>query len=192
LPIRMSRDWRMKRRTIRHPSFDDDEHIVIKSYYGDHDRQRVLSAATEYIRDETTGQTRILATLDKMHAVKREIAVVSWNLKDEDRFPLPFSQEVLLNLPVDIATWLDEEINRDWNSLGEPLSKSEAEAKEQQAKEDRTTFQRHSLGLAIEPGAASNGRADDGARAGDPGRRDAETASAEIDEGVSRPVLGTE
>jgi hypothetical protein len=178
LPIKMSRDWRMKRRTIRHDSFDEDEHIVIKSYYGDHERQRVLSASTEYVRDEDTGQMRIVATLDRLHALKREIAVVSWNLKDEDGFPLPFSKEVLLALPSDIATWLDEEINKDWDGLGEPVaSKEEAEQQEKQAKEDRATFQRPGVGTVGGPGAEANGRQDDGARKRDSGRRGTETAS---------------
>jgi hypothetical protein len=178
MPIKMSRDWRMKRRTIRHDSFDEDEHIVIKSYYGDHERQRVLSASTEYVRDEETGQMRIVATLDRLHALKREIAVVSWNLKDEDGFPLPFSKEVLLALPTNIATWLDDEINRDWDNLGEPVaSKEESEQQDKQAKEDRATFQRPGMGLAGGSGTKANGRPNDGERTGDPGRRGTETAS---------------
>jgi hypothetical protein len=192
LPIRMSRDWRMKRRTIRHPSFDEDESIVIRSYYGDHDRQRVLSAATEYRRDEDTGQTTIIATLDKMHVIKREIAVVSWTLKDEDGHSLPFTKDVLMNLPAEIATWLDDEINKDWDNLGESLPKGEAERQEQQVKADRTTFQRSGVGLTGGPGAEANGRADDRAREGNSGRPDADAAGTETHEGVSRPVLGSE
>jgi hypothetical protein len=173
--VKMSRDWKLQRRTIHSPDWDEDESVVIRSYFGDHDRQRVLSASTEYRRDEQTGDMTIVATLDKLHATKRKLAVVSWTLKDADGHPLPFNEDNLLNLPHYVAEFIDTEINKDWDNLGEPVaSKEEAERQEQQEKTDRATFLGPGLSSAERPDA--NGRADDGAGEDDSGKRRAQAA----------------
>jgi hypothetical protein len=175
----MSRDWKIQRRTIHSPDWDEDESVVIRSYFGDHDRQKVLGASTEYRRDDESGQMIIVATLDKLHATKRKLAVVSWTLKDDEGRPLPFTEDNLLNLPPYVAEFIDQEINRDWDNLGEPpANKDEAEEAERTAREDRRTFH----GPGEDPdggrGAALNGGSDERAREGSTRRRGAETASA--------------
>jgi hypothetical protein len=176
--VRIPRDWRVKTEVIHSPELmEPGESITIKGWFSDHDRQRVLSAAVEQVRQpDGTAVTR--ATLDRLRATKRALAVQGWTLLDEEGQALPFDEDTLLHaLPSDLADWLDLQIDRVWDGLGTPVANADEAARlEREAKEQRSQFRGDGLSALerTETGSAS----DDGAGARDPGAGDTGAAPA--------------
>jgi hypothetical protein len=169
----ISSQWRTKTHTMHDPSWDDDEQIVLKGYWGDRDRQAVLSAAVEQVREEG-GTVVTRATLDRFKTKRRQLAVQSWTLKYEDGLPMPCDEETVAQLPPAVADAIDAEIERLWEGLSLTVAPEQA----QQEKEDRATFRR--AGDAPAGGPTAGGAPDDGARAADHGSNGAAVAYPQI------------
>jgi hypothetical protein len=181
----INKDWRTKTHTFHDPSWDEDEVVTLKGYWGDRDRQGVLSAAVEQVRDEG-GTVVTRATLDRFKTKRRQLAVVSWTLTYEDGQAMPYDEETVAQLPPAVADAIDAEIERLW----EGLSLTQTPEQAQQAKEERTTF--HGAGDAPARGAAAGRGSHERARAGDPGTNAAAAASTPSLEGVRRGLVGAE
>lgn len=180
--VKMSANWKQKTRTIRDDAWDPRETVTIRTFFGSDDRQRVLSATHEGIRQDD-GSVVMRPTTYRAKAVQRTLAVVSWTLLDEDGAPLPFTEETLLNLPPEVSDFIDAEIDKDWLGLSSIPTPEQA----QEAKEERSTFR--GTGLSAAGGREPDGRADDAARAADPGPNGTDAPHAPPVEGVPPGAL---
>lgn len=180
--VKMSANWRQKTRVIRDETWDPRETVTMRTFFGSDDRQRVLSATHEAVRQDD-GTVVMRPTTYRAKAVQRTLAVIGWTLLDEDGQPLPFNEDTLLNLPPEVADFIDGEIDKDWLGLSSLPTPQEV----QQEKEDRSTFRGAGLPSAL--GQPASGAPDDGAREGHPGPNGAPAAHPAAVEGLP-PATG--